>query len=413
MGYEEDFRALGFGPIMDWLRSTEPAGSTTNPGWVDYGQAPSVTFPADGGQPTYTPGDYEVPGFAEANNAVPAKPAPTVTGTYQKRILGGYIVTMQTYSDGTEREINREVSRSAGNAVETMFQNLGLGDALIKAMTDAIDKVYNEYLDPSEGQILNVIYNSDAYKQRFTGNEVIRKRLAEGKGRPGDRMLTPAQYIEQERQYREILQNADMPGGFYDSPEDFTNLIGNSISIAEFQNRVETAYSALNEADDYFKEQLSTYYGLTTGEMVSYLLDPTKAEPILNQRTANNPYGLNSYRELQRQYDSAEVGAVSERIGGKDIARDFAEEFVDQGKSDKAEDAFTTAVAVEGDVSRLGKLYGETASMNYQGIAREVASLEGGASIGRKRRKLASKERAAFNRSSGVGKGAFGKRGDV
>ena len=404
MGYEEDFRALGFGPIMDWLRSdetfsTEPAPVTG----VGRESADKDIY----GNPKVPGGSYLVP------YQPPPKPAPTVVGTYQKRILGGYLVTMERLSDGTEREIYRERSRSAGDAVETMFQNLGLGDALIKSMTDAINQVYNTYLDPSEGQILNVIYNSDAYKQRFTGNEVIRKRIAEGKGRPGDRMLTPAQYIEQERQYREILQNADMPGGFYDSPEDFTNLIGNSISIAEFQNRVETAYSALNEADDYFKEQLSTYYGLTTGEMVSYLLDPTKAEPILNQRTANNPYGLNSYRELQRQYDSAEVGAVSERIGGKDIAREFAEEFVDQGKSDKAEDAFTTATAVEGDVSRLGKLYGETASMNYQGIAREVASLEGGASIGRKRRKLASKERAAFNRSSGVGKGAFGKRGDV
>ena len=404
MGYEEDFRALGFGPIMDWLRSDETFSTEPAPlKGVGRESADKDIY----GNPKTPDGSYLVP------YQPPKPPPPTVVGTYQKRILGGWLVTMERLSDGTEREINRESARSAGNAVETMFQNLGLGAALIKSMTDAIDKVYNEYLDPSEGQILNVIYNSDAYKQRFTGNEVIRKRLAEGKGRPGDRMLTPAQYIEQERQYREILQNADMPGGFYDSPEDFTNLIGNSISIAEFQNRVETAYSALNEADDYFKEQLSTYYGLTTGEMVSYLLDPTKAEPILNQRTANNPYGLNSYRELQRQYDSAEVGAVSERIGGKDIARDFAEEFVDRGKSDKAEDAFTTAAAVEGDVSRLGKLYGETASMNYQGIAREVASLEGGASIGKKRRKLASKERAAFNRSSGVGKGAFGKRGDV
>ena len=338
--------------------------------------------------------------------------APTVTGTYQKRILGGYLITVERLSDGTEREIYRERSRSAGDAIDSMFQNLGLGSALIDSITNAIDKVYNTYVDPSEAQIMNEIYTSDAYKQRFKGNEVIRKRLAEGKGRPGDRMLTPAQYIEQERQYREVLQDADMPGGFYDNPDDFANLIGNSISIAEFKNRVDTAYSALNEADDYVKEQLSSYYGLTTGEMVSYLLDPTKAEPLLNQRAVNNPYGLNSYRELQRQYETAEVGAASERVGGRSIGRAFAEEIFDAGKANQAEQAFTTAVGMEGDVTRLGKLYSDN-SMNYEGIVREAASLEGGAMIGRKRRKFASKERAQFQKESALGRTSLAKRSDV
>ena len=339
-------------------------------------------------------------------------PAPTVTGTYQKRIFGGYLVTMDRLSDGTEREIYRERSQSAGDAVNLMFQNLGLGQGLIDSINASIKSLYANFLDPSEAQILNEIYTSDAYKQRFKGNEVIRQRLANGQGRPGDRMLTPAQYIEQERQYREILQSADMPGGFYDSPDDFTNLIGNSISVAEFRDRVETAYAALNEADDFLKEQLSTYYGLTTGEMVSYLLDPARATPILNQRQTNNPYGLNSYRELQRQYETAEVGAASERLGGKDISRGFAEEFVDAGKADKAEQAFSTAVAMEGDVTRLGKLYGDD-TMNYQGIAREAASLTGGAAIGKRRRKFASKERAQFKKESALGRGSLSKRTDV
>lgn len=388
-------------------------------------QAPSVTYnglaPNDGSA-TYTPGDHQPDqSFIDWANSIGAQgapgggggnPAPTVTGTYQKRVLGGYLITVERLSDGTEREIYRERSRSAGDAVDTLFQNLGLGEALVKGITDAINKVYNTYLDPSEAQIMNEIYTSDAYKQRFKGNEVIRARLARGEGRPGDRMLTPAQYIEQERQYREVLQEADMPGGYYDSPDDFTNLIGNSISIAEFKGRVDTAYAALNEADDYLKEQLSTYYGLTTGEMVAYLLDPARATPILNQRAANNPYGLNSYRELQRQYESAEVGAASERVGGKRIGKDFAEEIFDAGKADQAEQAFTTATAMEQDVTRLGKLYGDN-SMNYEGIVRESASLEGGASIGRKRRKFASKERAQFQKQSALGRSSLTKRADV
>ena len=206
---------------------------------------PSVTNRPPGRTPGVTPMP-RLPMPPRTPTTTDDKPAPTVTGTYQKRVLGGYLVTMERLSDGTEREVYRERSQSAGDAVNLMFQNLGLGQGLIDNINASIKSLYANFLDPSEAQILNEIYTSDAYKQRFKGNEVIRQRLANGQGRPGDRMLTPAQYIEQERQYREILQSADMPGGFYDSPDDFTNLIGNSISVAEFRNRVDTAYAALN-----------------------------------------------------------------------------------------------------------------------------------------------------------------------
>jgi hypothetical protein len=77
-----------------------------------------------------------------------------------------------------------------------------------------------------------------------------------------------------------------------------------------------------------------------------------------------------------------------------------------------AEQAFTTATAMEGDVTRLGKLYGDN-SMNYEGIVRESASLEGGATIGKKRRKFASKERAQFKKESALGRRSLSRRADV
>ena len=97
----------------------------------------------------------------------PPPPAPTVTGTYQKRVLGGYLATIERLSDGTEREVYRERSQSAGDAVNLMFQNLGLGQGLIDSMNASIKSLYANFLDPSEAQILNEIYTSDAYKQRF------------------------------------------------------------------------------------------------------------------------------------------------------------------------------------------------------------------------------------------------------
>jgi hypothetical protein len=54
-------------------RAATEAAFQANPNVTNYGQAPSVTFPAGGGTPTYTPGDYEVPGFAAANGVPQVK----------------------------------------------------------------------------------------------------------------------------------------------------------------------------------------------------------------------------------------------------------------------------------------------------------------------------------------------------
>ena len=55
------------------------------------------------------------------------------------------------------------------------------------------------------------------YKKRFKANEARRKAgLAE---------LTPGTYIALEDQYRKLMQEAMLPAGFYDNPEDFTGLI--------------------------------------------------------------------------------------------------------------------------------------------------------------------------------------------
>ncbi len=55
----------------------------------------------------------------------------------------------------------------ARDSVMRMFENTGLGDAFIKSLMDTIDKVYEENIMPTDEQVLNTIYTSDAYKTRF------------------------------------------------------------------------------------------------------------------------------------------------------------------------------------------------------------------------------------------------------
>lgn len=361
------------------------SGAPTNPGNPD---------PGDGGAP----------------------PPRSVVSTFTRRALGGRVETVRVWSDGSQDVIDSFVSKTAGESAAEMFRAAGLGEAFVNSLMATIDAVYASNIDPSEAQILNSIYNSEAYKTRFAGNEMIRKRIADGKGRPGDRLLTPKEYIDAENAYRTVLQDAGMPTGFYDQPDDFNNLIGNSISIAEFKSRVDTAGEALNNADQSVVNTLSRYYNMTRGDLVSYLLDPTRAMPILEGRAARaaqagvDEFGLNSRTELQRVFEASKVGGMADRQGLA-IDRGFSEEIVDMGKSNQAEEALNTAGALDPDLRRLGSIYGQP--LDFKDLVRETLSLSGGVEAGRKRRKFASKERAAFSAQGALDKTSLSRMQDV
>ena len=341
----------------------------------------------------------------------PAPAAPTVVNIYTKKELGGWVRTYREWSDGRVEQISEERNRSAGDAVQEMFQVVGLDASFASSLTAVIDNLYNTNVDPNRAQILNVVYSSDAYKQRFKANEIIRQRISDGQGRPGDRMLTPAEYIAAEGTYRDILKNADMPEGYYDTPDDFTNLISNSISASEFKSRVDTAYDALNYADTNVVNSLQNYYNLTRSDLVAYLLDPARAMPVLQGRSAAaGTFGTNNRTELEKMYRSAKVGGAAERQG-LGVDKTMSEEIVDLNKDADAENAFATAGAADNDLQRLGKLYGE--SMDFKDLVRETLNLSGGVTAGRKRRKFASRERAAFSEQGALDRRSLSRMTDV
>jgi len=329
---------------------------------------------------------------------------PKVTGTRTVRKTGGVVEVYEQMSDGSlGKLIESYKDFGARDSVMKMFENTGLGDAFIKSLMDTIDKVYEENIMPTDAQVLNSIYTSDAYKTRFAANEAIRKRLAEGKGRPGDKLLSPAEYIAAEDGYREIMQEAGLPTNFYDQPGDLSNLIANSISVGEFTARVNIAQNALQKADQQIVNSLKEYYGLSSGDLVAYLLDNEKAFDALNSRYQY------STEQAKLMYTSAEVGGAAARAGyGEGISKGFAEEITKAGKADAAERAFQGAAREQQDYRRLMSLYGETAGT--EDLARESLGLAGGAEVGIKTKKLASKERAKFMQRGAIQQTSLGSR---
>ena len=373
---------------MSWLGTTSPT-----PSWVQ-----DLAPFANGGAPT---GGGPPPA---------ATPARTLVDIIERRQLNGVVQRVRVYSDGSEDVLDSRTDKGAGEAAAEIFRLAGLGDDFVNSLMASINAVYSANIDPSEAQVLSSIYNSDAYKQRFKGNEVIRKRIADGQGRPGDRLLSPKEYIDAENSYRQVMQDAQMPDGFYDSPDDFTNFIGNSVSVSELKSRVDTAFDALNYADESVTQSLSRYYNMTKGDLVSYLLDPTRAMPILEGRQTAGPFGLNSRTELQRAYESAKVGGTADRQG-LNLERGLSEEIVDLGKADQAESALAAGGAANNDLKRLGSLYGEP--LDFKDLVKESLNLSGGVESGKKRRKFASKERAAFGGQGAIDKSSLSRSQDV
>jgi hypothetical protein len=327
---------------------------------------------------------------------------PKVVGQKTVRKTGGVVEVYQQMSDGTQGSLIESYKDfGARDSVMKMFENTGLGQAYIDSLMSTIDKVYEENIMPTDAQVLNSIYNSQAYKTRFAANEVIKKRMADGKGRPGDKLLTPYEYIQTEKAYEEILREAGMPPGFYDQQEDFSGFIAGGVSAAELTDRVNIAKNALNNADEGIKTALKDYYGLSNEDLTAYLLDKDRAMNLIDSRFKYTT------EEAKKMYTSAEIGGAASRAGQMSD-KAFAEEIYAAGKAGQAESAFQTAATQQKDYQRLMSLYGETGGT--QDIAREELALAGGTDVTAKKKRLASKERAIFSQKSAIDTTSLGRR---
>jgi hypothetical protein len=332
--------------------------------------------------------------------AQPAKPTVAYEKTVRK--TGGVVEVYQVMSDGTMGQmVDSYTDFGARDSVLKMFENTGLGAGFTASLMASIDSVYNDNIMPTEAQVLNSIYDSEAYKTRFAANETIAQRMKDGKGRPGDRLLKPFEYIEAEKGYETILREAGLPTGFYDTQDDFRRLIENSVSVGELTDRVNIARNALQNADAQTKNALKDYYGWTEGELAAYMLDSEKAFDIVNSKFKYTT------EEAKQMYASAEIGGAALRAGQLSD-RAFAEEIFKSGKGAQAESAFQTAAANQGDYQRLTSLYGQTGGA--QDLAREELALAGGTDVTIKKKQLASKERAMFQQKSAIDATSLARR---
>jgi hypothetical protein len=96
--------------------------------------------------------------------------------------------------------------------------------------------------------------------------------------------LSPSQYVQYEQDARNTLRQWGLPQGFYDSRDDFTQMLVNDISVPELAARVQNGFATVQSAPPEVRQAFETWFG-TNGDaaLASYFLDPTKALPVLEE----------------------------------------------------------------------------------------------------------------------------------
>lgn len=137
------------------------------------------------------------------------------------------------------------------------------------------DWAWNLYTNGSSvEEIMLALRDRPEYKARFPAMDALSK---------DGRAISEQEYIEYEKQAKQMLHNWGIPGGMYDTPSGIANLLVNNVSLSEFSERLRIAASAAYTVPQAVRDSMMEMFNLGPGELVGYYLDPDKASPILQQ----------------------------------------------------------------------------------------------------------------------------------
>lgn len=299
----------------------------------------------------------------------------------------GNVIRTTTWSDGTTSTQNLGPSGATQRErtdwiaeLSNTFTNFGLG-SLVPKITEFVQQGY------SYDTITIRLQETPEYKQRFSANEARRKA-----GLP---VLSPAEYLNLEQGYRQVARAAGLPEGFYDSQDDFNTFIANDVSPVEFQERVDIASNAIMNSDPYYTDSLRRMYGLDSGEMIAYALDPQRALPSISKVARAVEFGA----AAARQGFAPAVG-MAEQYAGMGVTRQ------------QAEQGFQAIAQVLPETERLQNVFGRQTPGQY-GLEEAASEVFGGpmsAEAMQRRRRLSEMEQSLFAGQSGVTRGSLSGR---
>lgn len=295
-------------------------------------------------------------------------------------------IATNPFPPGSDAAKAWEDRRSAYNILYDQFNKYGLGQ-----LVAPLQGLIQENISPSEFTIR--LRETEPYKKRFAANQ---KRIAQGL-----RALSEAEYINLEDQYQNVMRQYGLPETYYSRGEmgvqpGFEKFLAGDVSPTELEDRIQTAYNRVINANPEVSIAMKTFYpGITNGDILAYALDPQQA--------------LN---EIKRKVTAAEIGGAAVQAGLTTNLSD-AEYLARYGVSKaQAQAGYQTISGYLPRAEQLSSIYGkqvEGGPYTQASAEREIFQTPGAAEEARKRQKITSLEQAAFSGSSGLTGGALSR----
>lgn len=190
----------------------------------------------------------------------------------------GAVPQSLTEAQGTQYRVQTGLAQptsgqnSAQAELKSVLDDWGLGSLAGWAWDQIISGT-------SQAEIVSSLRDQQAYKDRFSGNQ---QRKAAGL-----QPLSESEYLAWEKQAASMMKAEGLPAGFYDSPADFAGMIGRDTSLSELTKRVQWAKQLAVTDPSVLPEEVQTFrtmYGVKDGDLAAYMLDPTKATPLLERQ---------------------------------------------------------------------------------------------------------------------------------
>lgn len=165
--------------------------------------------------------------------------------------------------------------RAANEEFRASLTALGLAD-----LADVIDGFIKQ--DYTSSQIKLELPKTEAYKLRFPGMEALR---ASG------RSITEATYIANERGYLQTLRANGLDTENLGSRTALGTYIANDVSPREFEERVTTAVTRVNQNPDVLNTFKEYYPEVDKSGVVTYLLNPKVGMDVIRKQVRVSEIG--------------------------------------------------------------------------------------------------------------------------
>jgi hypothetical protein len=161
-------------------------------------------------------------------------------------------------------------------------------------------------------EIKILMYDRPEFKQRFPALQELSK---------SKKAISVDEYVAYEKTIAQLSKQYDIPSEMYGTPAAIAKMLVNDVSAAEASQRFQYAASAAYSAPKEVRDALMNDYGMTSGELIAYWLDPDKALPQIERRYQSSQI-LGAARQQAVQVDKAE----SERLAALGVTSDAARE---------------------------------------------------------------------------------------